>query len=266
MPMMMKTCPKCGWKNPEEQGNCLYCTRSLNDVAPEEEAPPKKPGLFDFESVPQTTVCQKREGVFKWRVAFFVCLISIIILIDIAISSEGFKAGMIGGVIAALICIGIPLTAIKGGMTAIIRFGPPTPEELTKGLTVKKSKRFIVENRVLNTLLAIAAIAVIMVAIHNTLLVPKFTIRVTGTEGLEFRGRYGQSIISHGSYDEVSGIVPTEYTTIRAYKWVDVEGSFCKLSEAGTLKVEILIGDELIREAQVEEPYRCLELWTYRSR
>ena len=250
MPMMIKTCPKCGWKNPEEQGNCLYCSRALNDVVPEEEAPPKKPGLFDFQAYPEATVCKKRGDVFKWRVAVFVCLISIIILIEIAISSDSSNFLIIGGVIAALFFIGIPLSVIKA-VGAPRLFWHPTPREFAKKLTIKKSKRFIVENKVINALVAITVIAVIMVVIHYTVLIPNYTIRLSGTDGVRYNGQYGRFDSDDWYYERDSGNTPFEYT-IKAFPWVEVAGRFRKVSGAGVLKVQIIKGNELLDEVQTE--------------
>jgi hypothetical protein len=85
----------------------------------------------------------------------------------------------------------------------------------------------------------------------------KYTIRISGTDGLEFTGEYGGTM-SGGSQPgdgrdtkKIEGIVPAEYTLVADVVWCHVE----KSSKGGTLRVEIFIDNELITGDETTEPY-----------
>ena len=88
-----------------------------------------------------------------------------------------------------------------------------------------------------------------------------FTIRISGTEGLEFSGEYGATLadgrVKGGKESKsVDGVVPTEYTITAEVVWC----SFTKQSEAGTLKVEILKDNEIVAESSTSIPYGVISL------
>jgi|GEM_PF-1684165 len=89
----------------------------------------------------------------------------------------------------------------------------------------------------------------------------EFTIRVSGTDGLEFSGEYGATLADgrmRGGKESksVNGIVPTEYSITADVVWC----SFAKQSEGGTLKVEIFKGNEVISESTTSIPYGVISL------
>ena len=95
------------------------------------------------------------------------------------------------------------------------------------------------------------------------------TIKVIGTDGIPFKGNYGNvgRIISGEDpiqyvNKDVSGITPAEYS----YTLLGgANCQFCKNteSESGTLKVQILVGDEVISEADTTVPHGWVVLAGY---
>ncbi len=88
-----------------------------------------------------------------------------------------------------------------------------------------------------------------------------FTIRVSGTDGLEFSGEYGATLADgrmRGGKESksVDGIVPTEYSITADVVWC----SFTKQSVDGTLKVEILKGNEVVSGSSTSTPYGVISL------
>jgi hypothetical protein len=92
-----------------------------------------------------------------------------------------------------------------------------------------------------------------------------FTIKVSGTSGLEFSGSY-LVITSNGqsTSESVAGTVPAEYsvtgTTRTRVSVVSVE--FQKKTEEGTLKVEILKDNEVIVSSETAAPYGVVSVAT----
>lgn len=86
-----------------------------------------------------------------------------------------------------------------------------------------------------------------------------FTIKLSGTEGLEFSGHY--SIVGTKALPEpinAHGVIPWEYNGRGAI----VLCNFRKLTEKGSLKVEILKDGELISESETRIPYGFVSLKT----
>lgn len=81
---------------------------------------------------------------------------------------------------------------------------------------------------------------------------PGFTIKVTGTDGLEFSGSY-MVVTADGktASKSVEGKVPTEYQVDGAM----VSVSFQKKTEKGKLKVEILKGNKVMSESDTDAAY-----------
>jgi len=88
-----------------------------------------------------------------------------------------------------------------------------------------------------------------------------YTIKVDGTGGLNFTGRYvvvtaaydpeSYVAFSSDSYD-VSGNVSKQYTVEDA---ISIGGMFQKLSEEGTLAIEIWRGGELVDSDETTDPW-----------
>jgi hypothetical protein len=88
-----------------------------------------------------------------------------------------------------------------------------------------------------------------------------YAIDVSGTEGLNFSGRY---VVVTGAYDpdtyvafnstsyDVSDTTSKQYTVEHA---ISVGGMFQKLSVNGTLEVEILRGGVVVDSASTTEPF-----------
>ena len=86
-----------------------------------------------------------------------------------------------------------------------------------------------------------------------------FTIKLSGTEGLKFSGHY--SIVGTKTLPEpinTHGVIPREYKGRGAI----VLCSFRKLTEKGSLKVEILKDGKLISESETSIPYGFVSLKT----
>ena len=83
-----------------------------------------------------------------------------------------------------------------------------------------------------------------------------FTIKVCGTEGLKFSGHY--SIVGAKALPEpvnAHGVIPMEYSGKGAIALC----SFRKLTEEGSLKIEILKNDMVISESETSHPlWFCL--------
>ena len=85
----------------------------------------------------------------------------------------------------------------------------------------------------------------------------KYTIRISGTDGLEFVGEYGGTIPGGSQPGDgrdtkkIQGTVPVEYDLIADVVWCTVE----KQSKNGTLRVEIFIDNELIASDETIEPF-----------
>jgi hypothetical protein len=86
-----------------------------------------------------------------------------------------------------------------------------------------------------------------------------FTIKVCGTEGLKFRGHY--SIVGTKALPEpidTHGVIPMEYKG----KGVIALCNFRKLTENGSLKIEILKNGKVISESETSIPYGFVSLKT----
>ena len=86
-----------------------------------------------------------------------------------------------------------------------------------------------------------------------------FAIRVCGTEGLKFSGHY--SIVGTNTLPEpvnAQGIIPMEYKGRGAIALCN----FRKLTEDGSLKVEILRNGKAISESETSIPYGFVSLKT----
>ncbi len=84
-----------------------------------------------------------------------------------------------------------------------------------------------------------------------------FIIRVSGTEGLRFSGHY--SLVGTKELPEpvhAHAIIPGEYKG----KGVTALCSFRKLTEKGTLKVEILKDGKMVSESETSVPYGFVSL------
>ena len=85
----------------------------------------------------------------------------------------------------------------------------------------------------------------------------KYTVRISGTDGLEFIGEYGGTMIGGSQpgdgrdWKNIDDIVPVEYTLIGDVVWCSVE----KKTEVGTLLVEIFLDNELVASDETSEPY-----------
>ena len=79
-----------------------------------------------------------------------------------------------------------------------------------------------------------------------------YTIKVSGTDGLEFSGGY-MAVTSDGKsvYKSVDGVVPAQYSVSGTI----ISCSFQKLVEAGTLKVEILKSGQVVAEDDTSAAY-----------
>lgn len=89
---------------------------------------------------------------------------------------------------------------------------------------------------------------------------PGFTIKVTGTDGLEFSGNY-MIVTSDGktASKSVEGKIPAEYQVDGAM----VSVSFQKKVEKGKLKVEILKGDKVMAESDTDAAYGVVSASTH---
>jgi hypothetical protein len=86
-----------------------------------------------------------------------------------------------------------------------------------------------------------------------------FTIKVCGTEGIKFRGHY--SIVGTEALPEpinTQGVIPGEYKG----KGVMVLCNFRKLTENGSLKIEILKDGKVISESETNIPFGFVSLKT----
>ena len=85
----------------------------------------------------------------------------------------------------------------------------------------------------------------------------KYTVRVSGSDGLEFIGEYGGTMIGGSQpgdgrdWKKIEDTVPVEYTLIGDVVWCSVE----KKTEAGTLRVEIFLDNELVTSDETSAPY-----------
>lgn len=86
-----------------------------------------------------------------------------------------------------------------------------------------------------------------------------YTIKVTGTDGIPFKGNYwvdesAQGIlvkmIKSGKFMPISGTTPAEYTISGGF----VSCYFETDTESGTLKVQILEGDKVVTESETTVP------------
>ncbi len=86
-----------------------------------------------------------------------------------------------------------------------------------------------------------------------------YTIKVTGTDGIPFKGNYwvdesAQGIlvkmIKSGNFMPISGTTPAEYTISGWF----VSCYFETDTESGTLKVQILEGDKVVTESETTVP------------
>ncbi len=79
-----------------------------------------------------------------------------------------------------------------------------------------------------------------------------YIIKVSGTSGLEFSGSY-MAVTSDGDSvsKSVDGVVPTQYSLSGTI----ISCSFQKQVEAGTLKVEILKGGQVVAESDTTAAY-----------
>jgi len=79
-----------------------------------------------------------------------------------------------------------------------------------------------------------------------------FTIKVSGTSGLEFSGSY-MTVMAGGSSTSksVEGTVPAEYNVSGSI----VSCAFQKQSEGGTLKVTIIEGGKVVSESETSAAY-----------
>jgi hypothetical protein len=86
-----------------------------------------------------------------------------------------------------------------------------------------------------------------------------FAIRVCGTEGLKFSGHY--SIVGTNTLPEpinAQGIIPMEYKR----RGTIALCNFRKLTENGSLKIEILKDGKVLSESETSIPYGCVSIKT----
>ena len=79
-----------------------------------------------------------------------------------------------------------------------------------------------------------------------------FTIKVSGTSGLEFSGSY--MVVASGGQStskSVDGIVPAQYTV----RGEIVSCSFQKQTEFGILRIEILKGSKVVSQSETSAAY-----------
>lgn len=90
----------------------------------------------------------------------------------------------------------------------------------------------------------------------------KYTVRVSGTDGLEFIGEYGGTMIGGSQpgdgrdWKKIEDTVPVEYTLIGDVVWCSVE----KKTESGTLRVEIFLDNELVASDETSAPYGTISV------
>lgn len=86
-----------------------------------------------------------------------------------------------------------------------------------------------------------------------------FTIKVSGTPGLNFKGHYAISAtVSNPNLQNVAGTLPTQYEG----KGLMALCLFRKTAPAGSLKVEILKGEKLVAQGETLIPYGVVSLKT----
>jgi len=132
------------------------------------------------------------------------------------------------------------------------------PEPIS-GATVKKTTPSV--QSIFCAVLALAIIIGVFVSQSPGFSPPSqdFTIRVSGTSGLDFSGSY--SVMKDGiitSSETVYGVVPTQYRA----KGAAVSAAFQKQSESGTLKVQILKGGKVVKEEQTTAAYGVVSVAT----
>jgi len=120
------------------------------------------------------------------------------------------------------------------------------------GATVKKTTQDV--GGIVLVVLAFAIIIGVFVS-HTYASIPMsqdFTIRVSGTSGLDFSGSYSVMIEgSNCSSKAVYGTVPTQYEA----NGTAVSATFQKQSQSGTLKVQILKGNKVVKVEEATEAY-----------
>ena len=127
------------------------------------------------------------------------------------------------------------------------------------GATVKKTTPNV--RSIVHVVLALAIIIGVFVSQTYDLSSPShdFTIRVSGTSGLDFSGSYSAMKAGISSSSEtVYGVVPTQYWANGAA----VSAAFQKQSESGTLKVQILKGGKVVKEEQTIAAYGVVSVGT----
>jgi hypothetical protein len=96
-----------------------------------------------------------------------------------------------------------------------------------------------------------------------------FTIKVSGTSGLEFSGSY-LAITSngHSTSESVAGTVPEEISVTGTSRITVSTASveLQKKTEEGTLKVEILKDNEVIASSETTAPYGVVSVATEQTR
>jgi hypothetical protein len=89
-----------------------------------------------------------------------------------------------------------------------------------------------------------------------------FTIKISGTDGLAFRGSYlATESDGSGKPTDVEGTVPVQYD-VTAYA---LSCMFQKQSEAGTLTLEITRGGRVVNEAETTDAYGMVSAHTDRT-
>lgn len=93
----------------------------------------------------------------------------------------------------------------------------------------------------------------------GSILSSDFTIRVTGTPGTTFTGTY-MAMQADGTSNShsVEGTTPTEYTV----KANTVSVVFQKKAEAGTLRVEVLKGGQVVSESETTAAFGIAQVAT----
>jgi hypothetical protein len=79
-----------------------------------------------------------------------------------------------------------------------------------------------------------------------------FTIRLSGTDGMQFQGSYRVVNAAGSSTSQsVSGTLPAQYQVRGRH----VSANFQKQAEAGSLKVEIVRGSQVLARSETTAPY-----------
>ncbi len=133
--------------------------------------------------------------------------------------------------------------------------------EPISGAAPKRTSRrpWIIGCVVLAILTTVIIASLVIGQCASTLQPDDFTIRVSGTAGLQFNGSYGVTNSDGSSTSQtVDGTVPTEYQVTGTI----VSVVFQKQTEAGTLKVQIIKDGEVVKEAETTAAYGVVSVAT----